>query len=152
MLVGFRNNVYRVLRTVAGSAGFPDALPSDYVLVERSLLGEQDAGNRCIYLEPSFEVRIAGYSGGGVFFAPWKGNNAQAGFENTESLYGFLPTTFLDYRTFSVLIDLDLRDIQALSLTKLVYIKELNGYFYINKIEQFTPAPLLTSVLLTRIK
>jgi hypothetical protein len=158
-LVGYNGEVYKVITAVDGGDGLPDTLPSDYELVERSLLGEQDAGNRCIWVEAiefpadnnAYLVNTNGTDSG--LFVQWKGNTELAGFENAEPLYGFLPDTFLDYRTFSVMLNLTLLDILQLDLNRLVFIKQLNGYFYVNKIENYTPAPnILTKVLLTRIK
>jgi hypothetical protein len=66
--------------------------------------------------------------------------------------YGFIPSTFLDYRQVVCQVSLSDLDIHLLDLKKLVFISELNAYFYINKVEDYTPDTNVdTTVTLTML-
>jgi hypothetical protein len=72
--------------------------------------------------------------------------------QSVNDTYGFIPSTFLDFRQIEVELMLTSIDIANLDLKKLVRIDELNGTFYVNALSNYTPdVSVPTKAILTLI-
>lgn len=155
--VGYDGQLYKVRQNVVGSTGTPPALTNDYELVDYKDFNQQEPDFRVVYVadkpDANNNVRVFSTAGSDLRPADLYSQIAPLDFQKAiTDGYGFIPSTFLDYRQVVVQVSLSDLDIHNLDLKKLVFISELNAYFYINKVEEYTPATNVdTTVTLTML-
>jgi hypothetical protein len=153
--VGFEGRLFKVLNNTTGSAGTPLVNTSNYEEVDYSIFNEQSPEYRAIEVLTEQITRIKVYNDLGNAYYIKDDTAALNGIDFAQAItdgYGFIPSTFLDYRQVVVQVSLSDLDIHNLDLKKLVFISELNAYFYINKVEEYTPATNVdTTVTLTML-
>jgi hypothetical protein len=153
--VGYLGRLFKVLTNCLGSDGSPIVNTADYEEVDYSVFNEQSPEFRAIEVLTDQVTGVQVYGGTGTLLYT---NTITAGLNGIDFAqaitdgYGFIPSTFLDYRQVVAQLNLSDLDIHNLDLSKLVFISELNAYFYINKVEEYTPATNVdTTVTLTML-
>jgi hypothetical protein len=153
--VGYLGRLFKVLANCLGSDGSPIVNTADYEEVDYSIFNDQSPEYRAIEVLTDQVTGVQIYSGAGNLLYT---NTITAGLNGIDFQqaitdgYGFIPSTFLDYRQVIVQVSLSDLDIHNLNLKKLVFISELNAYFYINKVEEYTPDTNVdTTVTLTML-
>ena len=155
--VGYNGQLYKVKQNVLGSTGIPPALTNDYELVDFKDFNQQKPQFRVVYVadrpDANNNVRVFSTAGNDLRAATLYSQIAPLDFQKAiTDGYGFIPSTFLDYRQVVCQVSLSDLDIHLLDLKKLVFISELNAYFYINKVEDYTPDTNVdTTVTLTML-
>ena len=155
--VGYDGQLYKVKQNVLGSTGIPPALTNDYELVDFKDFNQQKPQFRVVYVadrpDANNNVRVFSTAGNDLRAATLYSQIAPLDFQKAiTDAYGFIPSTFLDYRQVVCQVSLSDLDIHLLDLKKLVFISELNAYFYINKVEDYTPDTNVdTTVTLTML-
>jgi hypothetical protein len=152
--VGYESRLFKVLANCLGSDGSPIVNTADYEEVDYSVFNSQSPEYRAI------EVLEGQVTGVNIYNNGFNAGEAQVtasliGIDFQQAItdgYGFIPSTFLDYRQLVLQVSLSDLDIHNLDLKKLVFISELNAYFYINKVEEYTPDTNVdTTVTLTML-
>jgi hypothetical protein len=153
--VGYLGRLFKVLANCLGSDGSPIVNTADYEEVDYSVFNDQSPEYRAIEVLTDQITGVQIYSGAGNLLYT---NTITAGLNGIDFQkaitdgYGFIPSTFLDYRQLILQVSLSDLDIHNLDLKKLVFISELNAYFYINKVEEYTPDTNVdTTVTLTML-
>jgi hypothetical protein len=153
--VGYLGRLFKVLNNTTGSAGTPLVNSSNYEEVDYSIFNEQSPEYRAIEVLTDQVTGVEVYNDFGDLQYTNSIVGALNGIDFAQAItdgYGFIPSTFLDYRQVVVQVSLSDLDIHNLDLKKLVFISELNAYFYINKVEEYTPATNVdTTVTLTML-
>jgi hypothetical protein len=153
--VGFEGRLFKVLNNTTGSAGTPLVNTSNYEEVDFSVFNSQSPEYRAIEVLTDEVTGVQVYNNLLDSFYTKTDTAALNGIDFAQAItdgYGFIPSTFLDYRQVVVQVSLSDLDIHNLDLKKLVFISELNAYFYINKVEEYTPATNVdTTVTLTML-
>jgi hypothetical protein len=156
--VGWNGLLFKVIASVLGNEGTPDTLPAKYEPLTYSEFQPQNIEFRSLYI---YRDAVVGRSSTTYYniAGTLVGQNAiAAAFEPlslqtaVDTLYAFIPSTFLDFRQIEVELMLTSIDIANLDLKKLVRIDELNGTFYVNALSNYTPdVSVPTKAILTLI-
>jgi len=153
--VGYEARLFKVLNNVLGSAGTPPTLTNDYEEVDYDEFNNQSPEFRAIEVLNEQITNVEIFNEFGDFAYTIDDVGALNGIDFQQAItegYGFIPSTFLDYRQVVCQVSLSDLDIHLLDLKKLVFISELNAYFYINKVEDYTPDTNVdTTVTLTML-
>lgn len=153
--VGYEGRLFKILNNVLGSAGTPLTLTNDYEEVDFSVFNNQSPEFRAIEVLTDQVTGVQVYDNLLDSFYTKQDVGALNGIDFQKAItdgYGFIPSTFLDYRQVVCQVSLSDLDIHLLDLKKLVFISELNAYFYINKVEDYTPDTNVdTTVTLTML-
>ena len=153
--VGYEGRLFKILNNVLGSAGTPLTLTNDYEEVDFSVFNNQSPEFRVIEVLTDQVTGVQVYDNLLDSFYTKQDVGALNGIDFQKAItdgYGFIPSTFLDYRQVVCQVSLSDLDIHLLDLKKLVFISELNAYFYINKVEDYTPDTNVdTTVTLTML-
>jgi hypothetical protein len=153
--VGFEGRLFKVLTNTTGSDGNPTVNTADYEEVDFSVFNNQSPEYRAIEVLTDQVTGVQVYNNLLDTFYTKQDVGALNGIDFQQAItdgYGFIPSTFLDYRQLIIQVSLSDLDIHNLDLKKLVFISELNAYFYINKVEEYTPDTNVdTTVTLTML-
>jgi hypothetical protein len=153
--VGFQGRLFKVLANCLGSDGSPIVNTADYEEVDYSVFNEQSPEYRAIEVLTNQVTGVEVYRDNGSLSYTAQITASLNGIDFQQAIndgYGFIPSTFLDYRQLVIQVSLSDLDIHNLDLKKLVFISELNAYFYINKVEEYTPDTNVdTTVTLTML-
>jgi hypothetical protein len=153
--VGFQGRLFKVLANCLGSDGSPILNTADYEEVDYSVFNEQSPEYRAIEVLTNQVTGVQVYRDNGSLSYTAQITASLNGVDFQQAItdgYGFIPSTFLDYRQLVIQVSLSDLDIHNLDLKKLVFISELNAYFYINKVEEYTPDTNVdTTVTLTML-
>jgi hypothetical protein len=153
--VGYLGRLFKVLTNTTGSAGTPLVNAAAYEEVDYSVFNDQSPTYRAIEVLTDQVTGVQVYGGTGTLLYT---NTITAGLngidlqQSVNDTYGFIPSTFLDFRQIEVELMLTSIDIANLDLKKLVRIDELNGTFYVNALSNYTPdVSVPTKAILTLI-
>jgi hypothetical protein len=153
--VGYLGRLFKVLTNCLGSDGSPIVNTADYEEVDYSVFNNQSPEYRAIEVLTDQVTGVQVYGGTGTLLYT---NSITAGLDGIDlqqsvnDTYGFIPSTFLDFRQIEVELMLTSIDIANLDLKKLVRIDELNGTFYVNALSNYTPdVSVPTKAILTLI-
>jgi hypothetical protein len=153
--VGYLGRLFKVLANCLGSDGSPIVNTADYEEVDYSIFNDQSPTYRAIEVLTDQVTGVQVYGGTGTLLYT---NSITAGLDGIDlqqsvnDTYGFIPSTFLDFRQIEVELMLTSIDIANLDLKKLVRIDELNGTFYVNALSNYTPdVSVPTKAILTLI-
>jgi hypothetical protein len=153
--VGFEGRLFKVTTNTTGSEGTPLVNAADYEEVDFSVFNSQTPEYRAIEVLTDQVTGVQVYNNLLDTFYTKQDVGALNGIDFQQAItdgYGFIPSTFLDYRQLILQVSLSDLDIHNLDLKKLVFISELNAYFYINKVEEYTPDTNVdTTVTLTML-
>ena len=153
--VGFEGRLFKVLNNTTGSAGTPLVNASNYEEVDYSVFNSQSPTYRAIEVLPEQFTGVQVYDDTTDSFYTKRDTGGLNGIDLQQSVndtYGFIPSTFLDFRQIEVELMLTSIDIANLDLRKLVRIDELNGTFYVNALSNYTPdVSVPTKAILTLI-
>lgn len=153
--IGYRGLLYKVLQSVAGNV-VPPSAPDKYEQLTYNEFQPQSVEYRVMAINLEYNpslgfTQVVALDGGIALTNDITASLEPLSFQTAiDSLYNFIPATFLDWRQIEIELMLTSIDILTLNLNKLVRIDELNGTFYLNAISNYTPdISVPTKVILT---